>query len=101
MKQLILISLLLIGNLTFAQKSENELKLDEVNKVAEENPDKAIKMLEEILKSEPDTTPIYAKAFFNVAVIYSMKGDVENTKLWYEKVIQSNFNPKDEGPSFF
>lgn len=100
MNKTILVLLIFASNFLSAQISDNELKLEQANKLAEENPDGAIDELKQILNDEPDTTKVFARAFFNIAVIYSSKGDVENTKIWYEKVMNSSFNPKDPGPNF-
>lgn len=100
MKNALVILLLLVVNISIAQEDAAS-RLEKANQLASENPEKAIEGYKEILKVEAETSPIYANAFFNIAVVYSGMGEIENTRLWYEKVMDSNLNPKHEGPSFF
>jgi tetratricopeptide (TPR) repeat protein len=99
MKHLILILLSVLFSRIEAQT--NSERLDQASQMGSQNPDKAIEQLQLILKSELDTTVVYARAFFNIAVLYSVKGDVANTQLWYQKIMDSKLNSKHPGESFF
>jgi tetratricopeptide (TPR) repeat protein len=95
-----LILLLLSTFKIYTQSTDNTAKLDRANAISKSNPDSALFILQEILKTEPDTSVTYAKSFFNIAVIYEMKNDLKNTRIWYEKIMNSKLNPKHPSSYF-
>jgi tetratricopeptide (TPR) repeat protein len=101
MKLKTLILLLLLTFKIYAQNSDNAARLESANANAKSNPDSALFIYKDIIKTESDTSVTYAKAFFNIAVIYKMKDNVDSVRIWYEKIMKSDFNPKQSSGDFF
>jgi tetratricopeptide (TPR) repeat protein len=95
-----LILLLFLTFNIYAQNADNVARLDKANAISKSNPDSALVIFQEIMKTESDTSVTYAKSFFNIAVIYEMKNDLNNTRIWYEKIMNSKLNPKHPSSYF-
>ena len=91
---------LLLSNSIFSQ-NKNEERLEEGNLIVKSDPNKAITIFKEVITKESDTSIIYARALFNIAVTFSVKDDIDSTIFWYDKIIASNLNDRHPGIGFF
>ena len=102
MKRLFTFFLTIVA-MTFFLNAQNraEDKLELANSLGKSMPDSAIAIFKEVMDEEPDTSIAFARAFFNIAVIQSMVGNIDSTTMWYNKIINSNLNDDHPGTGFF
>lgn len=97
MRNILLLIFALNIQFAYSQKSECELFNEGIEYYQQEKLDSAIMLWRNVVEAYPDTSICYSKSFNNIPIVYGNMGETALAKEWYEKVLASTLNDRDEG----
>ena len=95
----LLLSLFLFPSITYSQSDGPCAMMNTgIEYFRAENIDSAIICWKAVLENFPDTNECYGNSWNNIAVGFRAKEEYDSARVWYNKIIASDLDDKQEGP---